>query len=51
MRGAILKIISEVQGKTALIVDDFTISSGTLAPESFAATLLQRVSFIVSAGS
>src|SRR5947208_8192338 len=30
-RAEILEIIGEVQGKTALIVDDFTISAGTLA--------------------
>jgi ribose-phosphate pyrophosphokinase len=30
-RAEILEIIGQVQGKTALIVDDFTISAGTLA--------------------
>src|SRR6266542_4276619 len=30
-RAEVLEIIGEVQGKTALIVDDFTISAGTLA--------------------
>lgn len=30
-RAQVLEIIGEVQGKTALIVDDFTISAGTLA--------------------
>jgi ribose-phosphate pyrophosphokinase len=36
----ILEIIGEVTGKTALIVDDFTISAGTLAEASV--TLLER---------
>jgi ribose-phosphate pyrophosphokinase len=30
-RAEVLEIIGEVRGKTALIVDDFTISAGTLA--------------------
>src|SRR5262247_3641856 len=33
-RAEVLEIIGEVQGKTALIVDDFTISAGTLADAS-----------------
>jgi len=36
----ILEIIGEVQGKTALIVDDFTISTGTLV--SAAQKLIER---------
>src|SRR3989441_11164863 len=39
-RAEILEIIGEVQGKTALIVDDFTISAGTLA--NAAAALVER---------
>jgi ribose-phosphate pyrophosphokinase len=33
-RAEVIEIIGEVQGKTALIVDDFTISAGTLADAS-----------------
>src|SRR5919198_61122 len=39
-RAEILEIIGEVQGKTALIVDDFTISAGTLA--NAATALIER---------
>jgi ribose-phosphate pyrophosphokinase len=39
-RAEILEIIGEVQGKTALIVDDFTISAGTLA--NAATALVER---------
>ena len=39
-RAEILEIIGEVQGKTALIVDDFTISAGTLA--NAAVALIER---------
>jgi len=39
-RAEILEIIGEVRGKTALIVDDFTISAGTLADA--AEKLLER---------
>jgi ribose-phosphate pyrophosphokinase len=39
-RAEILEIIGEVQGKTALIVDDFTISAGTLA--NAAVALVER---------
>jgi ribose-phosphate pyrophosphokinase len=39
-RAEILEIIGEVRGKTALIVDDFTISAGTLA--SAAEKLVER---------
>src|ERR687886_345009 len=39
-RAEILEIIGEVRGKTALIVDDFTISAGTLA--NAAAKLVER---------
>jgi ribose-phosphate pyrophosphokinase len=39
-RAEILEIIGEVRGKTALIVDDFTISAGTLA--NAAEKLLER---------
>ncbi len=35
-RAEILEIIGDVQGKTALLVDDFTISGGTLAEASSA---------------
>src|SRR6266568_2896924 len=39
-RAEVLEIIGEVQGKTALIVDDFTISAGTLA--NAATALVER---------
>lgn len=39
-RAEVLDIIGEVRGKTALIVDDFTISAGTLAEA--AAALVER---------
>jgi ribose-phosphate pyrophosphokinase len=39
-RAEILEIIGEVQGKTAMIVDDFTISAGTLA--NAASALVER---------
>src|ERR1700722_18367465 len=39
-RAEVLEIIGDVQGKTALIVDDFTISAGTLADAS--TKLLER---------
>jgi ribose-phosphate pyrophosphokinase len=39
-RAEILEIIGEVQGKTAMIVDDFTISAGTLA--NAATALVER---------
>jgi ribose-phosphate pyrophosphokinase len=39
-RAEILEIIGEVQGKTAFIVDDFTISAGTLA--NAATALVER---------
>jgi ribose-phosphate pyrophosphokinase len=39
-RAEVLEIIGEVRGKTALIVDDFTISAGTLADA--AAKLVER---------
>src|SRR6266576_2855013 len=39
-RAEVLEIIGEVQGKTALIVDDFTISAGTLTDA--AAKLVER---------
>ena len=39
-RAEVLEIIGDVQGKTALIVDDFTISAGTLADASI--KLLER---------
>src|SRR6266581_3668712 len=39
-RAEVLEIIGDVQGKTALIVDDFTISAGTLADA--AAKLVER---------
>jgi len=39
-RAEILEIIGEVRGKTALVVDDFTISAGTLADA--AAKLIER---------
>src|SRR6266540_3367556 len=39
-RAEVLEIIGEVQGKTALIVDDFTISAGTLADAT--AKLVER---------
>jgi ribose-phosphate pyrophosphokinase len=39
-RAEVLEVIGHVEGKTAVIVDDFTISAGTLA--SAAATLVER---------
>src|ERR671931_2112981 len=47
-RAEILEIIGEVQGKTALIVDDFTISAGTLA--NAATALIERGAKAVYAG-
>jgi len=43
----ILEIIGEVEGKTALIVDDFTISTGTLV--NAAERLIQRGAVAVDA--
>ena len=52
-RAEVLEIIGDVDGKTALIVDDFTISAGTLADaadklvERGAKAINDRVEFVI----